>query len=220
MADVKVAFEGWNSSSHGWGDGTWGNGEAVPSATGAVGAVSVTADANVSVTGVAGTGAVGSVSVSANADVDVSGVSGTGTLGSVTVTGEANVSPTGVAGTGTLGSVTVSADASTSVTGVEGTGTLGSVSVTGTATVSVTGVAGTTGLGSVTTITSNTIELQHQKWSAVLERWNLMAMRMYSQQEWKQPVQRAALMFGDLSMIVRQRIGQVLMTAKHQIGQN
>ena len=83
MADVKVAFEGWNSSSHGWGDGTWGNGEAVPDATGAVGTVSVTAGANVSVTGVAGTGALGSVSVSGDASVSVSGVSGTGAFGSL-----------------------------------------------------------------------------------------------------------------------------------------
>ena len=62
MADVKVAFDGWNSSSHGWGDGTWGNGEAVPGATGAVGTVTVNGDTNVSVTGVAGTGTLGTVS--------------------------------------------------------------------------------------------------------------------------------------------------------------
>ena len=48
MADVKVAFDGWNSSATGWGEGTWGNGQAVPDATGALGTVSVSADANVS----------------------------------------------------------------------------------------------------------------------------------------------------------------------------
>ena len=74
MADVKVAFDGWNSSSHGWGEGTWGNGEAVPDATGTLGTVSVSGDANVSVTGVAGTGTLGSVSVSGDAGVSVSGV--------------------------------------------------------------------------------------------------------------------------------------------------
>ena len=104
MADVKVAFSGWNSSATGWGEGTWGNGQAVPDATGTLGTVSVSADANVSVTGVAGTATLGSVSVSGNASTSVTGVSGTGALGSVTVTGTANVSRTGVAGTGTLGS--------------------------------------------------------------------------------------------------------------------
>ena len=99
MADIKVAFDGWNSSSHGWGDGTWGNGEAVPDATGTLGTVSISADANVSVTGVAGTATLGSISVSADANVSPTGVSGTGTLGTLTVTGTANVTPTGVAGT-------------------------------------------------------------------------------------------------------------------------
>ena len=56
MADVKVAFDGWNSSATGWGEGTWGNGQAVPDATGNLGTISVSADANVSVTGVSGTG--------------------------------------------------------------------------------------------------------------------------------------------------------------------
>ena len=59
MADVTVAFEGWNSSTHGWGEGPWGEGVSVPGAVGAVGSVTVTADANVSVTGLAATGAVG-----------------------------------------------------------------------------------------------------------------------------------------------------------------
>ena len=59
MADVKVVFQGWNSSTQGWGEGSWGNDVAVPQATTSVGSVSVTADANVSVTGVVGTTAIG-----------------------------------------------------------------------------------------------------------------------------------------------------------------
>jgi hypothetical protein len=57
VADVTVAFQGWNSSSHGWGEGPWGEDVALPGAVGAIGTVSVTAAANTTVTGVSGTGA-------------------------------------------------------------------------------------------------------------------------------------------------------------------
>ena len=53
----------------------------------------------------------------------------------------------------------------------------------------------------------------------ILAQLRSMAMRMWSRQAWKRPVQRVALMSGDLSMTVKHRIGQVLMTARHQIGQ-
>ncbi|MGA0172008.1 MAG: hypothetical protein ACO3NL_00005, partial [Phycisphaerales bacterium] len=60
MADVTVAFEGWNSSTQGWGEAGWGQDVPLAGATGQVGSVSITADANVSVTGVSATGNVGS----------------------------------------------------------------------------------------------------------------------------------------------------------------
>ena len=58
-----------------------------------------------------------------------------------------------------------------------------------------------------------------QKWSDLLERLRLMVMQMFRPQAWKRPVQRVALMFGGLSMIAKQRIGQELMTARRRIGQ-
>ena len=58
MATI-VALKGWNSSLTAWNSGTW-NGEGVfPSATASIGATTVTGDANVSVTGVAGTTSLG-----------------------------------------------------------------------------------------------------------------------------------------------------------------
>ena len=63
MTDVTVAFLGWNSVTQGWGEAGWGQNVALPTATGAVGAASITATANVSVTGVGATGGVGSIAV-------------------------------------------------------------------------------------------------------------------------------------------------------------
>jgi hypothetical protein len=93
VADVTVAFEGWNSSTQGWGEGPWGEGVAVPGATGIArfqdANVTVrvslqrlrleTADANVSVTGLSATGSVGSVtndvySISATARCTVTAI--------------------------------------------------------------------------------------------------------------------------------------------------
>ena len=97
MADAKVVFSGWNSSTQAWGSGTWGNDVAFPvTATASVGTVTIKGASNVpSVVGVAATGAVGSVSVTA----------GTGV----------NVTPTGIAATGGVGSATVEADSSVSI---------------------------------------------------------------------------------------------------------
>jgi hypothetical protein len=53
MTDAVVAFQGWNSSTVGWGDGTWGGDIALPGAAGNVGTVIVNAAANVPVTGLA-----------------------------------------------------------------------------------------------------------------------------------------------------------------------
>ena len=143
----------------GWGRGTWSSGawgEAIPveltgvSATGAVGSVSVVAEANVPATGLQATGNVGSVTVSADANVAVTGEAGTTGLGSVTVVADANVAVTGVSSTGQVGSVTVTADANAPVTGLQGTMGLGSVVVQADANVAVTGIAATVSEGSVT----------------------------------------------------------------------
>ena len=77
MADVIVAFQGWNSSTQGWGEGAWGENIAVPGAVTAVGSVTVTADANVSVTGLSATSSTNDVSVTADANVSVTGLSAT-----------------------------------------------------------------------------------------------------------------------------------------------
>ena len=50
MSDAIVALHGWNSSTRGWNEGAWNSEVALPGATGSVGASTVTADANVSVT--------------------------------------------------------------------------------------------------------------------------------------------------------------------------
>ena len=68
MADAVVVFQGWGSSTQGWGDGAWGENIAVPGATGAVGTVSVVAEANVYPSGLSATGSVGTVSVVAEAN--------------------------------------------------------------------------------------------------------------------------------------------------------
>jgi hypothetical protein len=57
--------------------------------------------------GVEATGAVGAVAVSGDANVGTTGLSATASVDSVSVTGKANVSPTGIAATGTPGTVTV-----------------------------------------------------------------------------------------------------------------
>ena len=79
MTDAVVAFQGWNASGVGWGDDPWGESLAAnPTATGAVGTVVVTANADVLVTGVVGTGQVGDVVVSGIANVPVTSVEATG----------------------------------------------------------------------------------------------------------------------------------------------
>jgi len=122
MADPVAAFQGWNSSIQGWNTGTWNTNVAYPvTATGSVGSSTVSGDANVSVTGVAGTSAVGAVTITGVANVSVTGVAGTTTLGSffttstmvsmtasvnsasTAITGNANVTVTGVSATGEIG---------------------------------------------------------------------------------------------------------------------
>ena len=71
---TTVAFKGWNSATQGWGGGTYGNDVAFPSSTSALNGVTITGDANISVTGIAGTTALG------NTFETVNGVSATASL--------------------------------------------------------------------------------------------------------------------------------------------
>ena len=142
----------------GWGRGTWSQGawdEPIPvvltgeSATGAVGTVTATGEANVPTTGLQATTGVGSVTVSADANVGVTGLFATGAVDSVTVTGEANVFPTTVTATGAVGTATISGDANVPASGLEATTAVGSVTVDAEATVVPTGIELTTTVGSV-----------------------------------------------------------------------
>ena len=105
----STLYEGWGRST--WSDGSFGTPilkvsvDGV-SATGAVGSVSVIAEANVFPTGLEATGGVGSVTVVAEANVPVTGLEATGSVGSVSVVAEANVFPTGVEATGGVGTAT------------------------------------------------------------------------------------------------------------------
>ena len=118
----STLYEGWGRST--WSDGSFG-----------------TPILKVSVDGVSATGAVGSVSVIAEANVFPTGLEATGGVGSVTVVAEANVPVTGLEATGSVGSVSVVAEANVFPTGVEATGEVGTAAVVGGATVEVTGVS-------------------------------------------------------------------------------
>ena len=89
MADVNVTFEGWNSITQGWGDGTWGEDVAFTGLTGSVGSVTVVegTGVTVTVTGLAGTSAVGSVTVTegSGVTVEVTGETATGAISSVLI---------------------------------------------------------------------------------------------------------------------------------------
>ena len=118
----STLYQGWGRST--WSDGSWG-----------------TPILKVSVDGVEATGAVGSVSVIAEANVTPTGQEATGALGTVSINAEANVPVTGLEATGGVGSVTVKANADVSVTGQEATGGVGDVTVTGIGNVYPTGVS-------------------------------------------------------------------------------
>ena len=117
----STSYEGWGRAT--WSEGSWGTPliyvyvDGVE-ATGAVGSVSVIAEANVTPTGLEATGAVGTVSINAEANVPVTGLEATGSVGSVTITADANVSPTGLEATGGVGDVTVTGVGNVYPTGV------------------------------------------------------------------------------------------------------
>jgi hypothetical protein len=118
----STLYEGWGRST--WSDGSFG-----------------TPILKVFVDGVSATGAVGSVSVIAEANVDVTGLEATGGVGTVTATGQANVPVTGLEAVGGVGGVSIVAEANVFPTGVEATGEVGTAAVVGVATVEVTGVS-------------------------------------------------------------------------------
>jgi len=95
MADVTVPIGGWGR--FGWGEMPWGQTD-LPKATGAVGSVTVNAEANVPVTGLFATGGVSplGVTVIAEANVAVTGIEATGEVGTAAVVGGATVGVTGV----------------------------------------------------------------------------------------------------------------------------
>ena len=120
MTDVVVAFQGWNNPAQGWNTGTWNTNFPYPvTATGSVGASTVSSSANVTVTGVGGTAAIGAVTTTGSANVTVTGVSGTAALGSFFTTS------TMVTMTSAIGSTTTSGDANVTVTGLSATGEIG-----------------------------------------------------------------------------------------------
>jgi len=99
---TSVAFTGWNSVQSAWNTSTWNT--SLPfslTATGAVGSATITGDANVSVTGVAGTSALGNYFTTNDM------VTMTASVNSATAVtiGNANVSVTGVSATGLITAV-------------------------------------------------------------------------------------------------------------------
>jgi hypothetical protein len=124
--------------------------------TTAAGGISVTADADVSVTGLEATGSVGTVTVNiaGGIDVPVTGLEASGSVGTVTVVAVSGVDVpvTGVEGTGSVGTATVEAKANTSVTGLEGTGSVGTVTVDAAAIAVATGLLTTGYVGTATAV--------------------------------------------------------------------
>ena len=115
MSDAIVALLGWNSITRGWNDGAWNTEVAFPSSTGAVGAVTVTGDASVSVTGVSASSAIGDYFTTNM------GLATTSTLGSFFSTNTSDSM------TGSVGAATITGDAIINVTGVSATGEVGAV---------------------------------------------------------------------------------------------
>jgi hypothetical protein len=79
MASVIVPISGWGYST--WGTDGWSDSPTIPFATGAVGSVTVAADAIVNITGVVGTTALGTAEAIISQSVNVTGLSATGEVG-------------------------------------------------------------------------------------------------------------------------------------------
>lgn len=126
-------------------------------ALGATNSVTISADANVSVTTPTLTSSVGSVVVVAEANTAITGVSATVSTNTVTVTAAANVVPTGVDSTGVIGTTVVVAGANTFISSPALTAGIGAVTITAAANVATTGVSATVSLGLVQPKTINVI---------------------------------------------------------------
>lgn len=126
-------------------------------ALGATNSVTISADANVSVTTPTLTSSVGSVVVVAEANTAITGVSATVSTNTVTVTAAANVVPTGVDSTGVIGTTVVVAGANTFISNPALTAGIGAVTITAAANVATTGVSATVSLGLVQPKTINVI---------------------------------------------------------------
>lgn len=126
-------------------------------ALGATNSVTISADANVSVTTPTLTSSVGSVVVVAEANTAITGVSATASTNTVTVTAAANVVPTGVDSTGVIGTTVVVAGANTFISNPALTAGIGAVTITAAANLATTGVSATVSLGLVQPKTINVI---------------------------------------------------------------
>lgn len=116
------------------------------SATSSAGAITVTGDCNISLTGVAGTSAVGTPTI----------IEGTGV----------SLTLTGVASTGAIDSLVVSANSNLTATGVSGASTLGDVTITAAATIvniSIPGLVASTNVVSIVEPSSNNFDYESIK---------------------------------------------------------
>jgi hypothetical protein len=114
---------------------------------------------DVPVTGVEATGAVGTVTVVADANVPVTGVEATGEVGSVVVDIGERVFPTGVSATGQVGTLEVSSDTTFALVGVFATGQVGTAQGLAGATAPVSGVFATGAAGQVVVSTGQIVLL-------------------------------------------------------------
>jgi len=91
MTDAVTAFAGWNSSTQGWGESTWGNSviDTAFSANGAVGGVTVIFEIQAAPVGQVATARVNGVTVEVGTGVstNVTGLLATSGFGSVLVWG-------------------------------------------------------------------------------------------------------------------------------------
>jgi hypothetical protein len=144
MANVVAAYTGWNSSASAWGDSGWGQDNALTGLTASVGAVTA----------------------SANAEATVSGLQATSAFGSVTVIGASNVPVTGLAATSAVGGVTVIAAAIVTTTGVSATSAVGAVTGQGGVKIFVTGLFMTTSVGNAL-VWGNIVPNQNPSYSTI-----------------------------------------------------
>jgi len=114
-----------------------------------LGTVLVSADANVTESGLLASVTAGNVQVSVKASVNLVGVSASAASGTVTTSGDANVTESGLEATASLGVIETTGKATVTLSGVSAAGFLGVEEVFLQKFVSPTGVAATASLGIV-----------------------------------------------------------------------